>query len=124
MCIGPSSPTLHVVHFTRGKRRDTIGMNLAKIRTARGLSQKALGEMIGMDAATIQRAETMHRSAKLTTYVACADALGVTLADLFSEGLSPVERRIIDAFRGMSEQQRDRTAELLGLLSAPREASA
>ena len=57
-------------------RADTTGMNLAKIRTSRGLSQKALGEMIGMDAATIQRAETMHSSAKLTTYVACADALG------------------------------------------------
>ena len=49
-------------------------MNLAAIRHMRGLSQRALGEMIGKDAAAINRAESMHRSATLLTYQKCADA--------------------------------------------------
>lgn len=60
-------------------------MNLTGIRRERGLTQRALGELIGIDAATINRAEKMDQTAKLATYIRCADALGVTLADLFAD---------------------------------------
>lgn len=111
-------------HIARGalpqfhRRWDDAPMNLTKIRTARGLSQKALAEMIGMDAATINRAEKMHPSAKLTTYVACAEALGVTLEDIFGPDLSDLESRIIEAFRSMPEAKRKQVAGLLDLIEA------
>jgi len=94
-------------------------MNLTKIRNARGLSLKDLGDMIDMDPSTIQRAETMHKSAKMATYVACAKALDVPLASLFMEDLSPSEVRIIEAFRSRSDAQRARMAELLDLIANP-----
>lgn len=89
------------------------GMNLAAIRRMRGLSQRALGEMIGKDAATINRAEAMHRSATLLTYQKCAEALGVTLADLFTDERSAIEAELVRVFRRIPE---DRYQELLGLL--------
>lgn len=81
-------------------------MNLARLRKTKKLSQVALGELIGVDGSTIQRAETMHHSAKLETYQKCAEALGVTLADLFTEDLSPVERALVAAFRQIPDQQK------------------
>lgn len=106
---------LHSVH----RHMDTCSMRLAQIRNDRGLSQKALGEMIGRDASTIQRAEIMHHSAKLATYVACAKALNVTLSDIFGDDLSPIERRVIETFRTAPPEARDRLAQLLDLAAAP-----
>lgn len=106
---------LHNMHCTM----DTQGMRLAQIRNERGLSQKALGEMIGKDASTIQRAETMHHSAKLATYAACAKALKVTLADIFSDDLSPVERHVLETFRAAPPEARERLAQLLELAATP-----
>lgn len=100
------------------RRWDDVLMNLTRIRKARGLSQKALGEMIGMDAATVNRAEKMHPSAKLATYVACAKALGVTLEDIFGPDLSDIEAKIIEAFRSMPEAKRQQVAGLLDLIEA------
>ena len=92
-------------------------MNLARIRKLKKLSQVALGEMIGVDGSTIQRAETMHHSAKLETYQKCADALGVTLADLFAEDFSPVERALVEAFRRVPDQQKHVVADMVRLAS-------
>jgi transcriptional regulator with XRE-family HTH domain len=94
-------------------------MNLTKLRKSRGLSQKALADMIGMDAATVNRAEKMHPSAKLATYVACADALGVTVEEIFGNDIEPMEAKIIEAFRLMSPARKQRVAELLDLIEAP-----
>lgn len=98
-------------------------MNLTKLRKSRGLSQKALADMIGMDAATVNRAEKMHPSAKLATYVACADALGVTVEDIFGNAIEPMEVKIIEAFRSMSPEKRLRVAELLDLIEGPQNSS-
>ena len=92
------------------------GMNLASIRNARGLSQRDLAEMIDMDQATIQRAEKAHPSAKLATYQLCADALGVTLADIFSDERTLLEVRLIDAYRKIPEKKRDRVLAILDLV--------
>lgn len=94
-------------------------MRLREIRKAKGLSQKALGEMIDKDAATVNRAEKMASSAKLETYIRCADALGVTLEDIFGPDFSEAELQLIEAFRAMPEEKRQRTAELLDLVKAP-----
>lgn len=81
-------------------------MRLAQIRKAKGLSLEALGEMIGKDPATVHRAEKMHHTAKLATYQACADALGVTLQDIFCESVSPIEADLLAAFRQFPETER------------------
>lgn len=94
-------------------------MNLARIRKAKGLSLEALGEMIGMDPSTVHRAEKMHPTAKLETYRRCAEALGVTLSDLFCAPLSPVEQELIDAFRAVPEDRRGIFRELVSLAKAP-----
>jgi transcriptional regulator with XRE-family HTH domain len=98
-------------------------MRLAQIRNARGLSQMALGEMIGKNASTIQRAETMHPSAKLATYIDCADALNVTLAEIFSEDLTEAERQVIATFRAASPEVRERLAQMLALAASPLKSS-
>lgn len=79
-------------------------MRLAAIRKSKKLSQEQLGELIGRDQATIQRAEKMHRSARLETYIACADALGVSLDDLFSSERSDQENLLILRFRASNGQ--------------------
>jgi transcriptional regulator with XRE-family HTH domain len=88
-------------------------MNLTRIRKAKGLRLADLAELIGMDTSTVQRAEKLHTSAKIETYVKCAEALGCTLADLFAEDRSATEAELVAAFRGMSDLQQ---AQVLGLL--------
>lgn len=90
-------------------------MNLARIRKAKGLTQYDLADMIGMTQPQIVRAEKMYPSAKLLTYQKCADALGVTLADIFSDSPSPVEAQLLAAFRRMSEEERARLVAILDL---------
>ena len=90
-------------------------MRFKELRELRGLTQRDLAEMIGMDAATVNRAEKMADSAKLATYVKCAEALGVTLQDIFSEGYSPIERDLVALFRGASQETREH---FVGLLRA------
>lgn len=90
-------------------------MNLTRIRNARGLTLDDLGEMVGLSASTIQRAEIMHITAKLETYKKCAAALGVGLADLFCEDRNEMEAAIIAAFRRLPD---DRRSILIGLLRA------
>ena len=90
-------------------------MNLARIRNERGLTLENLGEMVGLSASTIQRAEIMHGTAKLATYIKCAEALGVSLSDLFCEDRSAVGGQLIGAYRRLSD---DRRALLFDLLRA------
>lgn len=72
-----------------------FGMQLARLRQLRGLSQRDLAEMIKVNASTVHRAEISHPSAKLQTFQKCADALGITLADIFAADLSPVQRDVV-----------------------------
>ncbi|WP_342301411.1 helix-turn-helix transcriptional regulator [Cereibacter sphaeroides] len=93
-------------------------MNLARIRKLRGLNQRQLAEMIGVDASTIQRAETAHPSAKLETYRKCADALGVTVSDIFSDDRSAVEMEFLRAFRRVPSEKHQQLLALLALAEA------
>lgn len=88
-------------------------MKLTHIRNTRGLTQRELAAMIGMDAATVNRAEKMAPTTKLATYVKCAEALGVTLSDIFCENRSVIETELLAAFRAIPPE---RHQELLGLI--------
>lgn len=92
-------------------------MNMARIRKSQGLTQADLADMIGVDQSTIQRAEKGHSSAKLETYSRCADKLGVTLADLFSDDRTPVEITLLKGFRDMDEDARAKVFAILDLVS-------
>lgn len=98
-------------------------MNLARIRKARGLSQGDLAEMIGKDTATISRAENMSKTAKLETYQLCAEALNITLADIFCEDIAPIERELLAAFRAFPEDQRGGFVGLIDMAKARAQAS-
>lgn len=93
-------------------------MRLSAIRKAKGLRAADLAEMIGVDAATISRAESMHPSAKLATYVKCAEALGVSLADVFADDRSALEDRLVAAFRSIPADQHQRLVALIELAEA------
>lgn len=88
-------------------------MNLQRIRRLQGLTQVDLADKIGVDQSTIVRAEKQHGSAKLSTYQACADALGVTLADIFCDPRSAEEAELIRAFRNIPAERHE---QLLGLI--------
>ncbi|QQA43936.1 helix-turn-helix domain-containing protein [Pelagovum pacificum] len=122
------SDMMHLMHLqdkTRDARgafagiRDVahyLGMNLTRLRQAKGLNQRELADMIGVNQSTIQRAEAMHPSAKLDTYKKCAEILGVSLADIFSDDRSAVELQLVKSFRAIPEDQRDRVLSILDLV--------
>lgn len=119
MCNVTQDPLLHIVHLPAAVRRgQTGGMNLTKIREARGLSQRALADMIGMDAATVNRAEKMHHTAKLATYILCAEALGVTLSDIFGDDRTAIEQELLRAFRRVPAERHDELLALVRLVRA------
>lgn len=81
-----------------------LGMRLREIRQSKKLNQRQLADLVGVDQATIQRAEKMHKSARLETYALCAQALGVSLADLFVEERTAKENALIEMFRQSDER--------------------
>ena len=93
-------------------------MNLRAIRQAKGLRLTDLADMIGTDVSTVSRAENMHKSAMLATYIKCAEALGVTLADLFSDDRTALEQSLISAFRRVPTDKHAMLFDLLKLAEA------
>ena len=90
-------------------------MHLKEIRKARGLTQTNLADMLGVDTSTIQRAEVMHPSAKLATYIAAAQALNVTLPDLFVPNRSEIETAVTAILRRLSPADQARALAMLEL---------
>lgn len=90
-------------------------MQLSTLRKRRGLSQRLLAEMVGLDQSTVQRAEKMHKSAMLTTYLACAEALKVELSDIFASEQTPTETELLEVFRRIPEAKHPDLIRLLRL---------
>lgn len=98
------------------------GMNLRAIRERKGLTQAQLADMVGVNQSTINRAEKMDQTAKLATYIKCAEVLGVTLADIFSDNRTAAELALIAAYRGASPEKRAILEGLVHLVeTAPRQ---
>lgn len=93
-----------------------VGMNLARIRAAKGLSQRDLADMVDVNQSTIQRAEKMHPSAKLETYQKCAEVLGCDLSDIFSDDRAPVEAALLAAFRRIPAARQGQVLAILDLV--------
>ena len=91
-------------------------MNLKRVRQDRGLSQRQLADLVGVTQPTIQRAEAMHPSAKLETYISCAAALGVPLADLFCDVAPAMEEELLRHFRQVPADRKRQTLDLMAKL--------
>lgn len=66
----------------------TIGESIRSWRKERGLTQKALGEKLGVSQATVGQYETNPNPPKIDTLSKIADALGVPLTLLIGAGVS------------------------------------
>lgn len=97
-------------------------MNIARFRKSRNLSQRDLAEMVGCDQSTIHRAETMHSSAKMATYLDYASALDMELWELFSEDVTPEDLELLRIFRAVPKSKHDQLLALVRLAKEdPRE---
>lgn len=63
-----------------------LGAHLQSIRKARGLSQEAVGALVGMDRVSIGYIEQGKRAPKLKTLYALAQVYHVDMADFFTFG--------------------------------------
>lgn len=79
---------------------------LRRIRRAKGLTQIQLAELAGVDQATISKIESGKRGGSLETYAILADAMKVSLADLFADDLDEGEKLILNAFRHLSPERK------------------
>ena len=93
--------------------------NLSRYRELSGLSQRDLADMLNVSQPTIQRAEAEDPSAKLGTYKRCAEALGITLSDIFSDR-SATEDRLLEVFRCIPSQKH---AQLMNILEVAQDLS-
>jgi transcriptional regulator with XRE-family HTH domain len=67
-------------------RRHTLANRVRVLRAGLGWSQERLAEESGVDRTTIGRLESARRGTTADTLWAVADAFGIPLADLVSDG--------------------------------------
>lgn len=70
------------------KATERFGRNLFMARRRMGVTQETLSVMAGLHRGTVNLLELGHRSPRLTTIVALADALGIDPGELL-RGLRP-----------------------------------
>lgn len=80
-------------------------MRAAQIRRQRGLTQSELADMIGVEQPTISRLEKGSDAVTLRLVKQVADALGVTVADLFLDDRSVQEEAIISVYRSLPPER-------------------
>ena len=67
------------VFLQTGRYAMTIGENIRRLRKARGLTLKELGDMIGVSESYIRAYESGRRNPKPASLQTLADALGVNV---------------------------------------------
>lgn len=94
-----------------------IGERIRGLREAKGLTRYKVTQITGVSGQHIKGIEEGTRQPTIDTLEKIAASLGVTLAEIFSDGesayLSERERRLIENFRTMSEEK----SEVLLILS-------
>ena len=66
--------------------RRTIGSNVRRLRLALDLSQEVVAERMGVDRAYVSALELGRRNPTVITLWHVSEALGVTMAELVTEG--------------------------------------
>ena len=77
----------------------TIGDSIKRIRTQKGMTQKQLGDLLGISVQTVSAYESGRRRPKMETIERFADALGVVVSSLYSdpEEANDVAQRLINS---------------------------
>jgi transcriptional regulator with XRE-family HTH domain len=104
-----SSPFIREANLRQaGNLCDKRIMRMADVRRRKRITQQQLADAIGVTQATISRAESAVPGTTLGTYMQIAEALDVTLEELFREDeRSEAEEALIRTWRGLRED-RDR----------------
>lgn len=94
-------------------------MNLKEIRTAKGLTQKAVADYIGCSSVVYSRYETGDREPSVDTLIRIADCFDVTLDDIVGRqrpdesSLSSYEKALLTAARSADERARQDALSML-----------
>lgn len=81
----------------------TVGENIRKLRKERGLTQKQLGELCGINEANIRKYEADKQNAKIETIEKIAKALGVPIVKI-KEDLTWAEHQNTEEIAVLSEE--------------------
>lgn len=96
-------------------------MNLKAIRLSRGLNQKDLAEMAGVQQATVSKVENGFDGVTLRTLKALAEALRVDVMDIISDDRAEAELALLAAFRNLPPERQQGWLELAAALAQPKE---
>lgn len=94
-------------------------MQLSKIRKSKGLSQVALAEMVGVEQPTISRIERGDEGVTLRQLKSVADALDITLSEMFAEDRETAEISLIKAYRSLPSERQAGWLELARAIGTP-----
>ncbi len=91
-----------------------LGARIRTLREAAGLTQEALAERVGVDTQTIQRVERAKVTPSLPRVFALADALEVTMSEMFegedvavdTSPVTPDELAVLRAYRSTPGSRR------------------
>lgn len=89
---------------------EIVGANIRKYRKMRGLTQKDLGDKIGVRNNTISQYEKGRNSPEQNMIYAIANALGIGVGDLFPETTSTPEESYIKGLvmsGGLEKEERE-----------------
>ena len=106
-----------VYHGVKKGEWDVLG-NLKRLRSASGISQKALADAIGVSQQSINKYENHNIEPDIQTLCKIADYFGVSVdylvgrageagSDELCPALNPDEKAAIRAFRRLSRKQRE-----------------
>lgn len=107
-----------------------FGKNVKEIRESKGLSQRELGELIGVKQQTIAQYESLIDAPKSVTVNKIANALGVTFRDLtdthrsidyeefaFIAGLTSTEGKMLNSLNKLNRTGQSKAIEQVELLT-------
>ena len=106
-------------------------MNLKELAKKRGTNLKQVAEKCGIPPTTlysISRGDTNFDNMGIGTAMKVADALGITVEELYTgekfapnapaAALAPGERQLVDAYRAMSDEGRDKLLDYAAYLQS------
>ncbi len=67
-------------------RNNSVGQRIAYYRKLKGLTQKELAELVGIQGKYISRIETGKQAGKISVLARIAWALGISLKELLGDG--------------------------------------
>jgi len=93
-----------------------VAMRAAQIRRQLGLTQAELAQMIGVEQPTISRLEAGSDAVTLRLLKQVAEALHVSVAELFLDEREAQEQALLDVYRALSPERQQGWIDLARVL--------